>query len=502
MKRAFIISLLTFTAGCSVGPEYVKPQVDTPQHWRVDIQQAENMANVEWWKSFNDPILDELVQTALQNNRDVRIAAARVAEFAARVDIARSGFYPQIGYAGTGSRDQFSSNTATGGGRLDNNFQATLNVGWELDFWGKLQHATDAARADLLSIEEGRRSVILTLVSAVATSYVELRNLDKQLQIAKSTLQRRAETITLFEDKFKGGVISDLEVAQVRSEYEQAAVRIPSIEKQIALLENALSVLLARNPGPIRRGKQIDSLAQPAVPAGIPSSVLLQRPDIHQAEQILISSNAQVGVARALYYPNISLTGLFGYASNDLSDLFQGSSNIWSFGGSLLGPLFAGGRIDAQNRAADAVKQQALLNYLQTVQTAFREVDDALVSTRKSVEELDALGRQVDALKNYARYARSRYNEGYVSYIEVIDAERQLFDSELAYTQQQRDALTSYISIYKAMGGGWVTQAEASANLIDYPAPDNDEEKPFYQPLLDFPPRTLSSGEQAAAQQK
>ncbi|HID48512.1 MAG TPA: RND transporter, partial [Chromatiales bacterium] len=237
---------------------------------------------------------------------------------------------------------------------------------------------------------------------------------------------------------------------------------------QIALLENSLSVLLGRNPGPIPRGKPLEELAVPAIPAGIPSEVLARRPDVRRAEQNLIAANANIGVARAQYFPTLSLTGLFGYASSDLSTLATEPANAWNLGGQLLGPIFTAGRVSGQVQASEAVQRQALFQYLQTIQTVFREVDDALITTRKTREELAAQGRRVEALRDYARLATLRYNEGQVSYIEVLDAERRLFDTELLYTQNQNAVHASLVSLYKAMGGGWILNAEQVANQAEH----------------------------------
>jgi multidrug efflux system outer membrane protein len=327
----------------------------------------------------------------------------------------------------------------------------------------------------LLAQEEARRSVILTLVTSVANSYVDLRNLDQQLEIARRTLKARADSLKLFELQFEGGVVSELEVAQVRSEYEQAAVRVPSIERQIAQRENALSVLLGRNPGPVARGRPIDELQLPEIPAGIPSDLLDRRPDIQRAEQNLVAANAQIGIARAQYFPSISITGLFGYASTAFSELFESTANLWNLSGAALGPIFTGGRLSGQLRASEAVQKQALQAYLLSVQTAFREVNDALVSVQKRREELDALGRQVDALRQYAHLARLNYDEGQVSYIEVLDSQRRLFDAELVYTQTQSLVYAALVNMYKAMGGGWIVAAEKIADQVDFPEEDEKE---------------------------
>lgn len=455
--------MVVVLSGCMVGPDYAKPEVDTPAAWRYEVSEAADTVNTAWWQQFNAPVLDELVEEALNYNKDVRIAVARVEEFSARVDITRSGLFPQIGYAGGAERNKTSLDTVavpSGISRTNDLYNAALNVGWELDLWGKIRRATEAARADLLASEEAKRTVILSLVSTVASSYISLRTLDRQLEIAKETLATRKDTLRLFELKFKGGVVSNLEVAQVQSEYEQAAIRVPALERQVAVLENALSVLLGRNPGSIVRGKSLEELTLPEVPEGMPSDLLERRPDIRQAEQNLIAANAQIGVAKAQYFPSISLTGLFGYASVALSDLFSSTANLWGLGGLALGPIFTGGQLTGQLRASEAVQRQVLTGYLQTVQNAFREVDDALVSTQKRREELAAQHRQVEALKEYERLANINYDEGQVSFIEVLDSQRKLFDAELTYTQGYNDVYASLIAMYKVMGGGWVLVAE------------------------------------------
>jgi len=482
-----LLMLVVVLGGCSLAPTYVRPPTDNPDAWRVDFKEAADTANTRWWELFDDPVLNQLIDTALKENKDVRIAAARVEEFAARVDISRAGYFPQIGYDGEATRNRVSREVYGGGGvneRKYNNYAASASLGWELDLWGRIRNSTEAARAELLAQEDNRRAVILSLVSAVANSYVTLRQYDRQLEIAKDTLSSRAESLRLFELKRKGGVVSDLEIAMVRTEYEQAAAAIPPIERQIALTENALSFLLGSNPRAIPRGKSIDALVLPPVPEGVPSSLLARRPDISAAEQTLIAANARIGVARAQYFPTISLTGLFGYASESLSDLLGNSANVWTLGGSAVGPIFSGGRISAELRASEAVQRQTLVGYLQTVQNAFRDVDDALVSVQKLREQLVVEGRRVAALSDYARLARLRYDEGYTSYIDVLDAQNKLFDAQLQYVNIQNDVYGSLVNTYKAMGGGWIVQAEDAANAVDFPPAKQEQD---IRSLLDFP---------------
>ena len=491
LKQSILVLAMAGMAGCTtLGPDYQPPEVDVPQQWQSSLTEASTVADREWWKLFQDPVLDELIQQALENNRDLRIAAARILEYAARVDIARAGLYPNLGYGADVARTQSSRNTLgappDGVGRLGSNYHAALSVGWELDFWGRIQRSTEAARANLLAEEYGRRALVLSLVSSVATAYIELLSLDRQLEIARDTLKRRAENLDLFIVQFEGGVVSELEVAQARAEYETTAILIPAIEQQISVTEYNLSLLLGRNPGPVVRHASIDQLVLPQVPGDIPSQVLLQRPDILQAEQDLVAANALIGVARAAYFPSISLTGLLGLASAQLSTLLEGASGIWNAGAALAGPIFSGGELDARLRVSEAVQQQLLQKYLATIQRAFSEVDKALISSQKLREVLAASQRQVKALKDYNKYARERYDEGYVSYIEVLDAERRLFDAELEYTRRQGNSYVALVAIYRAMGGSWVDAAEAVADKVDFPPQDAPESRHWWE----YPPAT------------
>ena len=459
-----IAFLLFFMVGCAVGPDYQRPKVDIPQAWRFEEKEALDVANTAWWEQFNDPVLNELIQSALKENKDLMVASARIEEFIGRYRTTRSYLFPQIGAQAVGGR---SRSTEEGPAPLSPGienpsdlFQGFFFGSWEIDLWGKLRRAKEAARADLLGTEEGRRGVILTLVAAVANGYIDLRDLDRELEIAKRTATTREETYKIFKLRFEAGVISELELSQVKSEYEAALATIPQFEKAIAQQENALSILLGRNPGGITRGKPIDELALPVVPQGVPSDVLDRRPDIRQAEQDLIAANARIGVAKAAYFPSISLTGDYGYASTALSNLFDGPAKSWSWAAPIVAPIFTAGQISGEVKAANALQQQALFRYQQVIQNAFREVDDALIDQNKTREQLSAQGRQVEALRQYARLARLRFDEGYTSYIEVLDAERSLFDVELSYTQTQATVVQALVNLYKSMGGGWVNEAD------------------------------------------
>ena len=472
MRKPILLSVVAvILAGCAVGPDYTRPSVETPQAWRYEAKEAQDVANTLWWEQFGDPVMNELILSALRENKDLMIAAARVEEYGGRLMVTRSDLFPQVTGSGTSSVNRVSEKGATPVPSSVSNpsktYQGTFGSFWELDIWGRLRRADEAARADLLATEEVRRGVILTLCSSVASSYIILRDLDNQLLIAKRTVESRKDTLDLFKTRSRGGVISDLELSQVKSQYAQALARIPAIERLISQQEDALSILLGKNPGPIARGKNIDELKLPAIPQGLPSDLLERRPDIRQAEQALIAANARIGEARALYYPNISLTGAFGWSSTHLSDLFTGPARVWTWGGSIDAPIFTGGAIKGQNKVAEAVQKEALFTYQKTIQNAFREVNDALMNQKQSRDQLDAQKMQVDALRDYARIARTRFDNGYTSYIEVLDSERSLFEAELAYSQTLDELFTDLVSIYMAMGGGWVTAADKLSSPRD-----------------------------------
>jgi multidrug efflux system outer membrane protein len=479
-KTVLSVIIVLLLAGCAVGPDYKRPAIDSPNAWRFEDKDAKDLANTAWWGQFEDPVLDELIKTALRENYDLRIATARVEEYVGRYWVGRSGLFPQIGGSASAGRSRASEEglspvlTSAMKNPADN-YQAAFNGYWEIDLWGKLRRADEAARADLLSTEEARQAVILSLVSAVANGYIGLRDLDKQLEVARRTAKSREESYKLFKLRYEGGVISELELNQVKSEYEQALATIPQIEKQVAFQENGLSVLIGKNPGPIARGKTVDELVLPAVPAGLPSDILTRRPDIRQAEQALIAANARIGVAKAQFFPTISLTGLFGWSSTALDNLFTGPAQVWSYAGSLTAPIFTGGFLTGQLKATEAIQQQTLFNYQSAIKNAFREVDDALVDQKRTREQLEAQQRQVDALKEYARIARLRYDNGYTSYIEVLDAERSLFNAELQYAQTQGVLFQALVNLYKALGGGWVVEADKLTATAD--ATGNKEEK-------------------------
>jgi multidrug efflux system outer membrane protein len=450
--------------GCAVGPDYQRPSAEAPQTFRFQGNEAGAIADTAWWQQFRDPVLDELIAVALRENKDVQIAASRIELFLGQYASTRSLLLPQVGANLGGTRGRPAAGTS--GLAVEpvlDQYEATLSVNWELDLFGKRRRETEAARAQVLASEEGRRATVLTLVSSVASSYIVLRELERQLQIARDTAESRKRSFLLFKDRFEGGTVSELELAQSQSLYEASLVEIPRLESLVGQQENALSVLLGRNPGPIRASMPLQALVPPPVPAGLPSQLIERRPDLRQAEQQLVAANALIGAAKAQYFPTISLTGLFGYISKDFSDLFSGPTKVWSYGLAASAPIFTGGGIAGQVRQAEAQQQEALLTYRKAIQVAFQEVSDALLSHAKSRDQLAYQDREVRTLRTYLELARLRYDEGYTSYIEVLDAERSLFEAEVAQAQTQSQVYTSVVNLYKAMGGGWVREAEGMA---------------------------------------
>ena len=454
-------------AGCTVGPDYKRPQIDAPPSWRVEYQEAAEMANTRWWQSFGDPVLDQLVHTAVRENLDVQIAAARVEQFLGALNTTRSQLYPQLGYGADGSTNRSSTvgqpPLPAGSDRTYNLYTAALGASWQIDLFGRVRRQSEAAQAQVYASEQGRRGVILSVVSSVATGYIGLRALDRQLAIARATADNYGQTLKLFELRRKGGVVSDVELAQVQSQYQQALAAIPSLERQIALQENLLSILLARNPTPIPRGKSIELLTEPGIPGALPSTLLERRPDILSAEQRMHAANAQIGVAKSLYYPTLSLTGVLGLASTSLGNFVSGDATTGSLAAGLAGPIFTFGGIEGQVSSAEAAQRESVAFYRQAVLNAFRETNDALISVQKKREEYAALNRRVDALRVYAGLSRLRFDNGTASYVEVLYAENELFSAELIAVRTLSERYGEAINVYKAMGGGWVDLADPLA---------------------------------------
>lgn len=456
------ILLALLLAGCTVGPAYQRPELAAPENHRAltTPAEAESLADVPWWEVFQDPVLHDLVNEALANNHDLRIAAARVEEARARAGVAKSYLYPELNLTAGYGLDEASLTTdppqATSGDRRYENLNASFALSWEIDLFGRLRRQNESAMAVFLATDEARQGVVLTLVADVARAYFVLRELDLELEIARRTLALNDQTVTFYRDRLEGGISNKLEVNQAIATRARTAATIPELERQIAAQENLLSFLLGRSPGPITRGTALtDQYLPPAVPAGLPSALLDRRPDVRQAEQLLVSANADVGAAKALFYPTISLTGLFGGASSDLTNLADRQSQVWSIGAGLFQPLFQAGRIRRNYEAAQAVFEQALAQYAKTAHNAYREVTDSLVAIDKYALVRAEEETAVAALKEASDLSRSRYDLGLSSYLEVLIADQQLFAAELALAQARYAQLDSVVQLYRALGGGW-----------------------------------------------
>jgi multidrug efflux system outer membrane protein len=452
---------MLLSAGCAVGPNYKRPSADVPGTYRGAIPQeaaqpaAESFGDQKWWEAFQDKQLQELIHTALQQNYDVRIAATRILEARAQVGITRADQLPTIG-AGVGANNQQVEITKTYRQYDTNATQAGLALAWDLDFWGKYRRATEAARANLLATEWAHQAVISTLVSDVAAAYFQLRTLDLQLEISRRTLASRQDSLRLTQMLANGGATSMLDVRQAEQLVFTAAETIPDLERRIEQQENYLSTLLGNNPGPIVRGTKLtEQPHMPEIPAGLPSSLLERRPDIREEEAQLIAANAQIGVAKAAYFPQISLTANAGYQSSALTSLFSGPAGLWSFGGSALQPVFAGGSIRSGVKLAEARQQEALLIYRQTIQQAFRGVSDALVEYHKDWEFRQQQQQLAVSAQDAARLSEMRYRGGAASYLEVLTNETNYFAAELGLAQAQLNELLGLVRIYRNLGGGW-----------------------------------------------
>lgn len=478
IKPAVLTLALIGLAGCTLGPDYARPVVDTPTTWRIEDAVANDLANGKWWQQFDDPVLDTLVEDSLRGNLDVRIAAARVDQFLGALSATRSQLYPQIGYGADASRAQASRigqpPLPPGADPYFSLYQASLGTAWQIDLFGRVQRLSEAAQAQVYASEQAQRGVVLTLVSNVATGYIGLRALDRQLEIAKATADNFNETARIFDLRFKAGIVSKVEVTQITSQAQQAMAVIPAFEQAIAAQENLISILLGRNPGPIPRGKTIDQLLTPQIPAELPSTLLSRRPDILQAEQNLVAANANVGATKALYFPDISITGLLGSVSTAFSELFTNPASALFVGASVSGPIFTFGGIKGQVKSAEAQKQQALLVYQLTVLNAFRETNDALTGSFKKANEVAEQQKRVDALREFARLSKLRFEKGMTGYLDVLVAENELFSAELAAVRLRADKNTQVINVYRAMGGGWVDISNSLAMRTDSASAAND----------------------------
>lgn len=451
---AFILLLLN---GCTLGPKYKRPTVQVPDTFRGSLSpaQSESLGDEKWWIVFQDTQLQALIREALTQNYDLRIAASRVLQAQAVLGITRADQYPTISAGASAANERFPR-TAVIPEFETSPTQLNLALFWELDFWGKYRRATEAARAELVATEWGQKAVISSLISNVATAYFQLLELDSEMEISRRALDSRKESLRLVEIRAKGGTTSLMDVRQSEQLVYTASAQIPDLERRIEQQENLISILLGRNPGPITRSATLVSITfPPEVPPGIPSSLLSRRPDIQQAEQQLIAANARIGVAKAAYFPQIALTGLAGFQSTALTDLFTGPAGLWSIGGQLTQPIFTGGRIRSGVRLSEAQQQEAILAYQKLIQQSFREASDSLIAYRKNREFREQETLLAAAAADASRLSQVRYRGGVTSYLEVLDSDSRFFDAEIGLSQAQLNERLSLVQIYSALGGGW-----------------------------------------------
>lgn len=482
-KGMSVMGILLILTAC-FRPHYVPQYVDVPEHWRFQTNEESTLCNLKWWEQFHDPVLDTFILIALKNNQNLKIAIQRVLEYYNRYRVTAAALYPVINGNASFTRTKSSiavpASEATANptlnpnpnliptfpalNRITNDYQLFLSLAWELDFWGRLWSASEAAYADLLSQIEARRAVVVTLVTSVANAYIILRQLDAQLEVSRKTLQSRLESLKLAAYRFELGETSELEVKQAQSEVEDAAIRVIEFERDIPIQEDLLSILLGENPQSLERGNPLNDLQYPvSIPEGLPSDLLRRRPDIMQAEEQLVAANARVSEAIALYFPQIELTGIYGSESNQLHRLLTSPAEMWQYSLTVTQPLFNAGQTYFQVRQAKTVRNEALFNYRQVILNAFREVEDALIAYQKNQDLVVEHQKQVEVLADYLHLAKLRYEEGEIDYLNVLDAERSLFNAQLLLVQSQSDSFRSIVQLYGALAGGWVIEADAIA---------------------------------------
>ena len=471
-RRLLLAPFALLATGCLLGPDHERPAVPVPDTWReIQVPEAQTLANTPWWELFGDSTLVALIDIALQENKDLKIAIERVEEARARYGFTKADLWPAVDLAGAAGAIRASEASLVhipeAGEERDTEtgiYGASLNVFWELDFFGRIRRSSQAQNALFLATQEARRAAVLTLVSDVARSYIELRDFDLRLEIARRTVASRREYVQLALDRYQGGVSSELDPRQAEAELHRIEGVALDLERLVGQKENELSVLLGRNPGPVGRGQAVGDQALPSeVPAGLPSELLDRRPDIREAEMQLAALTANIGAAKAMLFPRISLTGSFGYASTDLETVFEEPSRSWNIIGNLVQPLFNAGKNRRRVEMTESQQRQALYAYERTVLQAFRETDDALLGYRIAGEQRRTAAARVAADRKVLELSEMRYRGGVSDYLEVLDAQRSLFQSELEESQLIGNHLVALVQLYKALGGGWPQAPEEAA---------------------------------------
>jgi multidrug efflux system outer membrane protein len=457
-----ILMMLLFMSGCAVGPDFKDPVASAPESYRTPVMPADAITDLKWWALFDDPLLYSLVSMALENNRDLKVAVSRIEQSRAALGFTRADQYPrldveagaQIGNFGGGSRSPTTNSTV----------YLAAPLSWEIDFWGKFRRSTEAARAELIATEFGLKTVQLTLISDVVATYYQLQDFHRRLAISEFTLASRIKSLEIIQHRFDKGIIGELDVNQAQIQKEIAAGAIPLYERSISQTENSLSILAGRLPTAIKMEKgETQQTVPPVIPVGIPADILERRPDIAQANYLLKAQTERIGVAQALRFPAISLTGALGIASTELTSITNDGA-VWSVGGTLLGPLIDFNKNKRRVEIEEQKTQQALYRYENTVLIAFREVEDALMAIATYKRELAAIGRQQKAAKNANELSKERYDKGVSSYLEVLDTERTLFTAELQLSELQQKYDNAYVRLYKALGGGWISKDEMNGH--------------------------------------
>lgn len=464
MKRSSLL-LSLIVCGCAVGPDYKKPEVQVPETYRSDktVEKKVNqefVASEDWWTQFKDPELNALIEEGLANNRDLQVAISKVRQASGNLMTTRSQFFPQVGLANNafrGIKQGAADDITTGNGSGPTNIDyLSAPLSWQIDIFGRIRRQVEASTAIQEAMVANREAVSLTVAGEIADAYILLRSLDRQLEVTEKTLASYKETLRIFELRYKYGTANQVQVSQVQSQVDQAKASIPPIRKAIAQQENEINFLLGKNPGTIKRGKTIEELAKVSVPpAGLPSTLLEQRPDIKMAEQQLIASNAEIGVAKAAYFPTIDLTAAIGTVSMPLVSMFSSAATVWSIGANAGMPLLTFGKIKGQVIGAEAGNDQALALYLKTVAGAFKDVDNSLIAVNENREEATERVKQVQTLKKYADLASMQFNYGYTDYLTVLNAEESLFGAEIKLAQVEASQATAAVKLYLSLGTGW-----------------------------------------------
>ncbi len=464
MRKIFLLALLL--TACNFKPHYERPELDMGGAYRFEIENAGEYANLAWWKQLHDPMLNYLIDVALENNKNLQVATARVLEFYAQYKVVFSQFFPEIDAVGNVDRLKLSEDVnfqppIPGVPRINPLYSFLFKLSYEIDFWGKIRNQTEAAKSQYLAQVYSRQNVILTLVSSVASAYILLKQYWNQLEISKLTYESRKESWDIALLRFDAGLVSELEVKQAESETLGAEAQIKNFEVFIARQEDLISVLLGQTPGPIQQGLLLSDLAiPPSIPTGLPADLLENRPDIRQAEEQILAANADVGVARAAFFPTFTLTGSDGQRSTATSNFFHNSANLWDLGLQAFEPLFTGWRLTNQLRESEAILLETLYSYQQTILTALQEVDDALIAHEKAKEKYEIQKKRVEALKDYLKLANLRYFNGQNDYLTVLDAEKSLFLTQLEAASTEGDLYLTLIDLYKALGQGWDVEKE------------------------------------------